>query len=202
MCLTDGKITATLLNRRSVSTLVAIATFGVSVFSASRNAFRLPDQDAFATARREAFVATANNPSVIYYNPAGITQLEGDQLRAGFYRIYLDPTYRPPSGAGNAGKTYHIKDRNAEIPQFFYTHTFNDLPVSAGLGVYAPFGLSSHWPEDTGFRAVATEASVKYIRINPPLSYPQISGPSTAKPSAVDLPCTSTVHGSPMRWHG
>jgi len=28
--------------------------------------FRLPDQDAFATARGEAFAATADNPSAIY----------------------------------------------------------------------------------------------------------------------------------------
>jgi long-chain fatty acid transport protein len=34
----------------------------------------LPDQDAFATARGNAFVATANDPAAVYYNPAGISQ--------------------------------------------------------------------------------------------------------------------------------
>ena len=53
---------------------------GVSAWKASANGFGLPDQDAFATARGEAFVATADNPSAIYYNPAGITQLAGQQF--------------------------------------------------------------------------------------------------------------------------
>src|SRR5688572_10034114 len=36
---------------------------------------RIADQDARATARGNAFAATADNPSAIYYNPAGITYL-------------------------------------------------------------------------------------------------------------------------------
>ena len=57
----------------------------------SANGFGLPDQDAFATARGEAFVATADNASAIYYNPAGITQLTSSNLRGGIYGIYLEP---------------------------------------------------------------------------------------------------------------
>ena len=54
------------------------------VASLFANGFRLPDQDAFATARGEAFAATADNASAIYYNPAGISQLEGFNFRAEF----------------------------------------------------------------------------------------------------------------------
>ena len=36
---------------------------------------RIADQDPTATSRGNAFAATADNPSAIYYNPAGITQL-------------------------------------------------------------------------------------------------------------------------------
>src|SRR5690242_19611035 len=58
------------------------------------NGFRLPSQDGFASARGEAFVATADNPSAIYYNPAGIAPLEGQNLRGGFYGLYLDPSFK------------------------------------------------------------------------------------------------------------
>src|ERR1039457_6263620 len=75
------------------------------------NGFLLPDQDAFATARGEAFVATADNASAVYYNPAGIAQLEGNNLRAGIYGIYLDPSYTPPGG----GHTYHSSDNLAAV---------------------------------------------------------------------------------------
>ena len=140
---------------------------GVLTLKASANGFGLPDQDAFATARGEAFVATADNPSAIYYNPAGISQLKGNNLRAGIYGIYLDPSYSPPSSAPNSGNTYHSSDNLAAVPQLFYTYTPEDWLLSFGLGVYSPYGGSMSWPQDTGFRSVAISGSLKYITINP-----------------------------------
>ena len=84
-----------MINRRNISRLLALLVAGALAMKASANGFRLADQDAFATARGEAFVATADNPSAIYYNPAGITQLEGNDLRCGIYGIYYDPSYTP-----------------------------------------------------------------------------------------------------------
>lgn len=149
------------------SVFLAPALAGLSILNASANGFRLADQDAFATARGEAFVATADNPSAIYYNPAGLTQLKGDNLRNGFYGIYLADDYTPPDTAPNSGSTYQNSKHLAAVPQFFYTHTFKDSPWSAGLGVYMPFGGSINWPDDTGFRSVATRGSLTYLRINP-----------------------------------
>ncbi|MGA3284340.1 MAG: outer membrane protein transport protein [Verrucomicrobiota bacterium] len=133
----------------------------------SANGFRLASQDGFATARGEAFVATADNPSAIYYNPAGITQLEGNNLRSGIYGIYLNPSYMPTNGAPNSGNTYHIENKLAAVPQFFYACTPKDWPLSFGLGIYSPYGMSVSWPDGTGFRAVAMSGSLTYIRINP-----------------------------------
>jgi long-chain fatty acid transport protein len=144
---------------------------GVSAWKVSANGFGLPDQDAFATARGEAFVATADNPSAIFYNPAGITQLEGDNLRGGVYGIYLDPSFSPPSGAPNSGSTYHSSDNFAAIPQIFFTHTLENLPLSFGLGVYAPFGGNMSWPQDTGFNTIAINGSLKYFTINPVMAW-------------------------------
>ena len=136
---------------------------GVSALNVSANGFRLASQDGFATARGEAFVATADNASAIYYNPAGITQLEGNNLRSGIYGIYLDPSYSPPNG----GNTYHSSDNLAAVPQLFYVYTPKDWPLSFGLGVYVPYGGSMSWPDSTGFRAVAMNGSLTYLRINP-----------------------------------
>ena len=98
---------------------LAVLGLGLSPLAALGNGLRLPSQDAFATARGEAFVATADNPSAIYYNPAGLTQLTNTEMRAGIYGLYYDPTYQPPKGADNAGKTYEIKKQFAAAPQFF-----------------------------------------------------------------------------------
>jgi long-chain fatty acid transport protein len=151
------------MNRRNTLRLLAIMIAGASAWKVSANGFGLPDQDAFATARGEAFVATADNPSAIYYNPAGIAQLEGSNLRGGIYEIYLNPGF----SHANSGNTYHSSKNLATVPQLFYTYTPKDFPLSFGLGVYAPYGGSMSWPQDTGFRAVALESSLTYIRINP-----------------------------------
>jgi long-chain fatty acid transport protein len=151
------------MNRRNIWRLLAVLISGVFTWKVSANGFALPDQDAFATARGEAFVATADNPSAIYYNPAGIAQLKGNNLRGGVYEIFLDPRYSPSSG----GQTYHSSDNFASVPQFFYTYSAKNMPLSCGLGVYAPFGGSMNWPQDTGFNTVAVSGSLQYITINP-----------------------------------
>ncbi|MCX6865257.1 MAG: outer membrane protein transport protein [Verrucomicrobia bacterium] len=131
------------------------------------NGFRLVSQDAFAAARGEAFVATADNPSAIHYNPAGLTQLDGQQVRLGAYALYFDPTFTPPCDATNAGTTYHIEKKDALAPQLYYAYAWPDSPIHLGLGIYAPHGASVTWPQDTGFRAVAIEGELTYLRINP-----------------------------------
>jgi long-chain fatty acid transport protein len=155
------------MDRRNILKLLAIMIFFGAAWKVSANGFGLPDQDAFATARGDAFVATADNPSAIYYNPAGITQLEGNNVRSGVYGIYLNPSFNPPGGAPNSGQTYYSSDNFAAVPQFFYTYTPRDSPFSYGLGVYAPYGGNISWPQGTGFRAVALDGSLTYIRFNP-----------------------------------
>lgn len=155
------------MNRHIASSLLAFLFWGVSVWNVAANGFGLASQDAFATARGEAFVATADNASAIYYNPAGITQLEGNNIRVGLYSIYLDPAFQPPK----SDQTYNIGKHYNFIPQVFLTHSFEGTPVSVGLGVYAPYGGNMDWPQNTGFRAVALESSLKYLRIDPVIAY-------------------------------
>src|ERR1022692_2242106 len=155
------------MNRRETFKLLAAAVLGGVPWTVLANGMRLASQDAFASARGEAFVATADNPSAIYYNPAGIAQLDGNNFRAGLYEIYLDPSYKPPSSAANSGQTYYDQKNFATVPQFFYTYTPEELPVSFGVGIYSPYGLGVSWPQDTGFRSVATRGSLTYLTANP-----------------------------------
>jgi long-chain fatty acid transport protein len=161
------------MKRRNLIRILALAIPGLVALKASGNGFGLISQDAFASARGEAFVATADNASAIYYNPAGITQLEGNNLRAGIYGLYLRPSFtssKAPYGGGTNTQTYYDQNNLAAVPQFFYTWTPNGSPISMGLGVYSPFGLSVRWPDNTGFNTVATEGALTYITINPVLA--------------------------------
>jgi long-chain fatty acid transport protein len=152
---------------RLIQALVAAVALGSLSGPLLANGLRLADQDAFATARGEAFVATADNPSAVYYNPAGLTQTPGANVRAGCYGIYFDPSYSPPPTAPNRDNTYHIDNRLAAVPQFFCSYAAEGSPLAFGLGVYSPFGGDLRWPQDTGFRTVGIEGSLTYARISP-----------------------------------
>lgn len=127
---------------------------------------RIVDQDPFATARGDAFTATADNPSAIYYNPAGITQLDGQNFSIGAYGIYLQDKYTGPGS--NAERT---KDKLQAAPQIYYTYSFKECPISLGLGVYAPYGFGLQWPDTNTFRTQALRGSVQYVTINPVLAW-------------------------------
>ena len=121
-----------------MSGVLAVLFAFASALSVSANGFRLGGQDAFATARGGAVVATADNASAVYYNPAGITQLEGFNFRGGLYGLYYDPTFTPPPPKNT--NTFHVKNQWAAVPQVFATYTPKDWPVSFGLGLYSPYG--------------------------------------------------------------
>jgi long-chain fatty acid transport protein len=128
---------------------------------------RIPNQDAEAIARGNAFVATADNPAALYYNPAGITQLEGQNLQVGslFYlNIYAD--YESPSG-----QHFENNHKVIPVPDFDYVFSLKSLPLSFGLGVYAPFGLSMEWPGDVPFRNAGLKAALNYVTINPVVAW-------------------------------
>src|SRR4051794_4997669 len=65
---------------------------------ASAGAFRLFDHSASATAQGGAFIAQADDPSAIYFNPAGMTQLGGLQFSAGTLLIGGGTNFSGPSG--------------------------------------------------------------------------------------------------------
>jgi len=141
--------------------------FSIAGTSAFAGGFDLPDQDAFAVARGLAVVATADNPSAIYYNPAGLTQLTGNNLEAGFYGIYLDPQYTPPGG----GNTFHNQEPFGGVPQLYYVHGNEKKTFSYGLGVYAPSGLSVRWQDSAGLRTAGVQGSLEQIAINPVVAF-------------------------------
>ncbi|HXJ57085.1 MAG TPA: outer membrane protein transport protein [Verrucomicrobiae bacterium] len=124
---------------------------------------RIPNQDPTAIARGNAFVATADNPSAIYYNPAGITQLQGNNAQIGslFYLgVYAD--YESPSG-----KRVENDAEVIPVPEIHYVYSPEHSPFSFGLGVYAPFGLSMKWPDNAPFATSGIEANLSYITAAP-----------------------------------
>ena len=140
--------------------------------------FLIPNQDAFAIGRGNAFAATADNPSAIYYNPAGITQIPNNDLQIGDLNyLGLNVEYHSPIGA-EANTKFEV----IPIPQLFYTLTPTNLalPFSFGLGIYAPFGLGVKWPEDSHHASQAIDSKLYYFTINPVVAYKVLDSLSVA----------------------
>ena len=127
---------------------------------ASASGTRVGLKDAFATARGNAFVATADNPSAIFYNPAGLTQLEGTRLSASVYDISLSSKYSGPGGTAEMDNAYQA------VPQVYYTWHPKDQPWALGVGAYAPFGLSTEWPAGSPLRTFALKNELTYLTLN------------------------------------
>jgi long-chain fatty acid transport protein len=135
-------------------------------FEAGGVGLRLPNQDPEAIARGNAFVATADNPSAIYYNPAGITQLEGQNVQAGMYFLSTGIDYESPTG-----ETARTDSALRPVPQLYYVNSVEGVPVSFGLGVYVPYGLALDWGEANPFRTLVQEGELLYLSVNPVLAW-------------------------------
>lgn len=146
-----------------------VTAFSTSIFFVSQAAavgLRLPNQDPEGIARGNAFVATADNPSAIYHNPAGITQLEGQQLSIGAYLISTDFSFESPSGVtGNTDTSVQA------VPQIHYVFSPEDSALSYGFGIYVPYGLGIDYGEDSPFPTLAEDGVLSYISLNPVVGY-------------------------------
>lgn len=151
---------------KRLTVMFAAALAAAPTPEASAVGFRLPNQDPEGIARGNAFAATADNPSAIYYNPAGITQLEGVNVRAGLYMVSAGVDYTSPTGVEG-----EVNNAFQPVPQLYATWTPKDCDLSFGLGVYAPYGLAVDWGSDSPFRATAQEGEVKYVCFNPVVAW-------------------------------
>jgi long-chain fatty acid transport protein len=127
------------------------------------------EQGAAASGKGNAFTGEANDPSAIFYNPAGITQLPGTQLMIGTSIVKLGSTFR----SSTSGESTELQDQFPIIPHFYITHRFKqwDERVSIGLGIYTPFGIVVDWPDNWQGRFNTTNARLRVTVYNPTVAY-------------------------------
>ena len=100
-----------------------------------------------AIAMGGAFIAVADDPSAIFYNPAGLTrQKNAFNFSLNGFHIWPTHVYVAPSGQT-------IQSRfESSVPQIFVTYRMNEK-VTVGFGAYVPYaGGGVDWKEsDLGF---------------------------------------------------
>ena len=154
----------------AITGLLALANLIIFPVIAYSSGFFNGAQGAKAMSMGNAFVAQADDPSALYFNPAGIVQLESTQVAVGTSIIAGNISFK---SAGNnaltspAGTT-DIKHHTSFVPYGYITHKFNDT-VSIGLGMFSDFGLCSDWPDNWEGRFVqgATYSRLTTYSINP-----------------------------------
>ncbi|MCK4935267.1 MAG: outer membrane protein transport protein [Elusimicrobiales bacterium] len=138
-------------------TAVLLSIFTVSISNAA--GFRLADQSATAGAMGNAFVAVASDASAVWHNPAAIVDLEGTQISLGSIMVYPLTKHEYAGGSDSTKKKLHIP------PHFYSTHKYNEN-LSFGLGINAPFGLSTEWADTSSTKYIATFSEINVINFN------------------------------------
>lgn len=110
--------------------------FSVSLFA---NGLNLNSLGSRAQAMGGAYVAIANDPSAVFWNPAGITQFEEKNLGLYFADIIPSGSYKFDLAGVDANFSKHYPDGLFA----FYVPIGENL--AAGLAVYTPSGLGTNW---------------------------------------------------------
>ena len=134
------------------------------------------EQSTRVIGRGGAFVAQADDPSAVYYNPAGIVQLEGTQATGGVNFIIPTVTFKSSVNDTtlntSVGKETDLEDNVFAIPNFYITHKVADQ-WSLGFGAFSNFGLGTDWPDEWEGRFLigGTEANLTTFSLNPVIAY-------------------------------
>jgi long-chain fatty acid transport protein len=156
-----------------------LAVLLVLVLTASTSfagGFRLPEQGAKAMGMGFAFTAQADDPSAIYFNPAGLTQLKGNNVMVGVTYVRLNGgefTGTTPVDNVFASKSETQNSLDLFIPNAYYTKTTSDGYFSYGVGIFAPFGLGQEYNNNhtSIFRNQVTKIDLQTVVVNPTIAF-------------------------------
>ena len=160
-------------------TCLSALIFSFNASSATAAGFALIAQDVKGLGNAYAgAAASAESAATIFYNPAGMTRLKGHEFIAGFHVV--EPSIRfnntassiSPSfgGAALTGSDGGDGGVTGFIPNLYYSQELQN-GYWVGLGINAPFGLSTIYDGDWKGRYQAVESKIKTLNINPSLAY-------------------------------
>ncbi len=145
--------------------LFVVGVIGLFSINTYASGFALFEQSARGLARGGAFAAQADDPSALWYNPSGITQLEGIQVMAGTISYYATGDI---SFDGRGSKSME-KELNI-TPNLFSTAKINDR-IWAGLGLFTPFGMSASYDKDWDGRYNSYYSENVCVELNPNIAF-------------------------------
>jgi long-chain fatty acid transport protein len=119
-----------------------------------------------------AFTAVADDPSALFWNPAGLSFQtdKGIQTMGGFTLIKPIQTFYGEGPYPGVGYVTEQEDQIFYPMHFYLVMPINDK-VSVGGGVFTPFGLGTWWDEDYAGRFLSKRADLKTFDLSVSASY-------------------------------
>lgn len=138
--------------------------------------FALFEQGAKATAMGGAFAATADDPSAIFFNVAGIAQQRERKLMAGGTVITFQNQFTgDPNDPFTSGTTGKYRS-HAFVPPNAYGIMPVGKNMTFGVGIMTPFGLRTNWENPWVGRFVSRDANIKTVSVQPSLAWQTSDG--------------------------
>jgi long-chain fatty acid transport protein len=155
---------------RSYSFLVGLAALVLvlSAETAFSAGFALYEGSARANALGGTLVGRADDPSALFYNPAGITQLAGFQLMAGATTI--GPKSDVVTTRRGMDTTSETKTNLWVSPHLYSAYQCTDA-LWFGLGVFSRFGLGTEFDETWPGRYNNYNAVIQTSTVNPNVAF-------------------------------
>jgi long-chain fatty acid transport protein len=143
-------------------TLLAVTLLAAGTSQAAGLA--IDTQNARATGMGSVGVASSQDASSIYYNPAGILGVTRMDAQLGDSLILVDLGFTREGGSKQTQNTV------SPPPHAYFVYKFHEK-VAAGVGVFTPFGANSQWPDDFVGRFLARQSRVATYDINPTVAF-------------------------------
>ena len=125
-----------------------------------------------AMAMGGAFTGLADDPSALYWNPAGTAfQLdEGVQVMVGVTFITANQHFYGDSPYPGDGYEASQKDQTFFPPHFYLVYPLSDR-FAVNVAFMTPFGLGTWWEEDHAGRFISKRADLKLYDLTPSIAY-------------------------------
>ena len=124
----------------------------------------VPMQSSKAAAEADAFTAQADDPSAVFYNPAGLTQLHGTQASIGAY--YLQPEF---SFRGDNG-SHEDMNYGTVLPHIYAVSDFGLDRFRFGFGVNVVDGINEDWGPNGPLRQIVNKATLEVVSLSPAIA--------------------------------
>lgn len=152
-------------------------SLSLSIYQLNSHAagFALSEQNASGLGNAYAgAAAAAEDASTIFFNPAGMTYLEGSQIVGALHLIRttgdFDNRNSQPAGVQPLGNEGGDFGSLAAIPNFYYKQDINDQ-LKVGIGIGTPFGLKTEYDKNWLGRFQALKSELKTVNLNPSLAW-------------------------------